>query len=444
MRCLVLSYVCLWSASLLAADAEVHVSLSPARPIDAITIKEALTPVLSLAISGGKNAPSRIEQQLKSSLPKTGNDPRLHYVYALVLLKNFRHADAKKEMQTAADHALYFFPVHHFLIHEQIRNKEFENSVDSLLELSERLGDPGQFWTSEDERLEAAHWLGRMLAFLESPCGNEVAAQLAKRAEPLIRTQVGPAYESELDLGFNEVHAEHREMQMLLLAATDTAAQKKVEELKAADKKQQEIDATKKSIATSVREQAAIAEEQIRDLESKLGVLEKQYEVLSTAQERLQVSIAAVRLEIAQLPNYAFVSNNTIGKVKPGGLTQGELDRALTVKNLELNGYVIDLQVNAVKQKELLSQAGQFVSMRQQLVSKDSLAESKNNDDLRRMARWEQRLNSKKKKVSQLTDRRTTAVRTRIPQIASYDAFNPQEELADLQRALTGADVVAP
>ena len=346
-------------------------------------------------------------------------------------------------MQTAADHALYFFPVHHFLIHEQIRNKEYENSVDSLLELSERLGDPGQFWTSEDERLEAAHWLGRMLAFLESPCGNEVAAQLAKRAEPLIRTQVGPAYESELDLGFNEVHAEHREMQMLLLAATDTAAQKKVEELKAADKKQQEIDATKKSIATSVREQAAIAEEQIRDLESKLGVLEKQYEVLSTAQERLQVSIAAVRLEIAQLPNYAQLSN-TNPRSGSGRLTQNELDRALAVKNLELNGYVIDLQVNAVKQKELLSQAGQFVSMRQQLVSQDSLAESKNNDDLRRMARWEQRLNSKKKKVSQLTDRRTTAVRTRIPQIASYDAFNPQEELADLQRALTGADVVAP
>ena len=127
-----------------------------------------------------------------------------------------------------------------------------------------------------------------------------------------------------------------------------------------------------------------------------------------------------------------------------GRLTQNELDRALAVKNLELNGYVIDLQVNAVKQKELLSQAGQFVSMRQQVVSQDSLAESKNNDDLRRMARWEQLLNSKKKKVSQLTDRRTTAVRTRIPQITSYNAYNPQEELADLQRALTGADVVAP
>ena len=447
MRCLVLSYVCLWSASLLAADAEVRVSQSPARPVDALTIQEALTPVLSFATSGGKNALTQIEQQLKSSLPRTGNDPRLHYVYALVLLKNFRHADATQEMQAAADHPLYYFPVHHFLIYEQIRNKEYENSVDSLLELSERLGDPGQLWTSEDERLEAAHWLGRMLAFLESPCGNELAAQLATRAEPLIRMQVGLAYESELDRGFNEVHVEHREMQMLLLAATDTAAEKKAEELKAAEKKQHDIDAAKKSIATSAREQAAIMKEQIRDLESKLGVLEKQFEVLSTAQARLQGSITAVRLEIVQLPSYAQ-SSNTINTISPnsgfGRLTQDELDRALAVKYLELNSYVFDLQVNAAKQKELLSQAGQFVSSRQQLLSQGSLAEDKNQDDLHRMARWEQRLNSKKKKVSQLTDRRTITVRTRIPQISSYDAFNPQEELADLQRALTGEDAVAP
>ncbi len=452
MRCLAFSLVCLSSLSLFAADAEVQVWQSPALPAlpaSPASIHAALTPILTIAASGDKNAPALVEQQLKSWLPKTGNDPRLHYAYALVLLKNFRHADATKEMQAASDHPLYYFPVHHFLIYEQVRQKQYDLAIDSLLDLSARLGDPGQLWTSEDDRLQAARWLGRMIAFLEGPCGNPEVARQMNREEAMIRSLVGPVYASEIDLGFNEVHAEHREMQLLLLAAVDTAVLKKADELKAAEQKQKEIDAAKKSLATSAREQEAIVEEQIRDTDSQLGAMEKQFEVLTKAQATLQSTIASVRLEIAQLPGYAQVVN--AGPGFNGGiptfsqpLTQNQINSAMAVKYQELDSYVLELQKNAAKQTDLLNKASVLMSSRRQLQSQGSSAEGKNQDTLRGMARWEQRLNTKKKKVIQITDRRTAAIRLRIPLVSSFDAFNPQEELTELQKTLSGGDAVVP
>ena len=441
------SVTCLLVGEVHAQD---RVSASPARSDDAATVRQSLQSVLAIASSGDKNAPDQIERQLQSLLVKTDNDPRLHYVHALVLLKNFRHADATRAMQAAADHRLYYFPVHHFLIYEQIRQKQYEAATDSLAELGERIGDPGQLWTSEDDRLEAAHWLGRMIAFLQGPCGNGAAAKMMTHAEPAIRTQVGPVYETEINRGIDELHAEHREMQMLLLAAVDTAGQKKAAELKETGKKQQELDSYKKQLATSERTQEAIAKEQLRDLDSLLGALEKKYDSLQLAQEQLTTTIASIRIEIAQLPSLVPAMSSSSGRGVTGfrgggsrGLTESELETALVVRNLELQSYVLELQKNAANQTELLRRAEGLLSVRQGIVSSAESSEAKSQESQRRLGRWERRFATSRKNVHQITDRRSVAIRSRISLISSYDSLSIPDEIADLERSVMG-DAVNP
>ncbi len=429
------------------ADAADKVLASPAHSLDDAATHKALRTVLTIAASGDKNAPAQIEQQLKTLLAQTDNDPRLHYVHALVLLKNFRHADATLAMQAAADHRLYYFPVHHFLIYEQIRLKQYEAAIDSLVDLAERIGDPGQLWTSEDDRLEAAHWLGRMITYLQGPCRNANAAKMMSQAEPAIRAQVGPIYELEITRGVNELHAEHREMQMLLLTAVDTAEQKKVAELKETAKKQQELDSIKKSVATTERTQDAIAKEQLRDLDSQLGALEKKYTALQSAQEQLSSTIMSVRQEVAMLPTLVGALNNSsngIGNnLRRQPLTAAQLESIIAVKNLELQGYVLELQKNAAQQTEILGQAEGLVSARQGLVSSAEKSDAKSQESHRKLGIWDRRLATSQKKANKITDRRTATIRSRISLVSSYDSLSIPDEISELEQSLIG-DAVNP
>ena len=272
-----------------------------------------------------------------------------------------------------------------------------------------------------------------------------------------MRMQVGPVYETELNRGMDEIHAEHREMQMLLLASLDTAALKKEEELKTTADKEAELLAQKKSLATSAREQEAIGKEQLRDLDSQLSTMEKQYHAIQTSQERLQTSIAAVRVEIVQLPywvqgvngvaqfnqgssNLSALNSNSIFTM---GLTPNQLSTALAVKQLELNSYVIEYQRNANNQSGLLAQAEKMVAARSQLLAVGENTDARNQSSLKGLSRWEQRLTKTKKKTLESTDKRTAAVRSRISLLSTYDSLSVPEEIAGLEQSLTG-DVIVP
>ena len=438
-------------------SAEDDVLDSPVSSVDSSQLNVALKSLLVIASSDDNNASDLIGHQLQTLLPKMDDDPRLHYVHALSLLKQFRHAEAVQAMQSAAGHKLYYFPAHHFLIYEQIRQKQNDEAIESLVDLAERIGEPSQLWTSEEDRLEAARWLGRMIAYLEGPCGQPPVAKQVSQAELAMRMQVGPVYETELNRGMDEIHAEHREMQMLLLASLDTAALKKEEELKATADKEAELLAQKKSLATSAREQEAIGKEQLRDLDSQLSTMEKQYYAIQTSQERLQMSIAAVRVEIVQLPygiqgvngvaqfnqgsnNFSTLNSNSIFTM---GLTPNQLSTALAVKQLELNSYVIEYQRNANNQSGLLAQAEKMVAARSQLLAVGENTDARNQSSLKGLSRWEQRLTKTKKKTLESTDKRTAAVRSRISLLSTYDSLSVPEELAGLQQSLNG-DVIVP
>lgn len=431
---------CLCSGSLLADEV---VSPSPALPADQVQIEAALRPLVKIASQGDKSAPEQIASQIKSLAGKTGNDPRLHYLHGLSLLKNFRHAEAMAAMKAGANHKIYYFPIHHFLIYEQVREKKYDAAIEGLVDLSARIGDPGQVWTSEVDRLDAARWLGRMVVFLSGPCGETDVSARMKAVELVIRTQLTPLYEGEMDTGVDELHAEHRELQVSLLSTEDQAAAKKREEARATAEAEQKVIEQRKDLSLSARQNEAVLQEQVREIDSQLAALEAQYTALETTQERLTSQIKSVRNEIIGLP-FTFelarlaAPNRFAGPNRgAGGFRQAiALDEAIAIKELELQGYLVDFQANTERQRKILLAAEQAMAARRQAAALYQQSSSQELEKANGLARWDKRLKKSSKRSAATIDRKTDFVRTRISSLSSYESFNAANELADYADAL--------
>lgn len=434
-----LVFACLCSDRLLADEV---VSPSPALPVDQVQIEDALRPLVRIAIQGDKSAPEQIASQIKSLGGKTGNDPRLHYLHGLSLLKNFRHAEAMAAMQAGADHKVYCFPIHHFLIYEQIREKKYDAAIESLVDLSERIGDPGQLWTSEIDRLEAARWLGRMVVFLSGPCGNQSAVALMNQAEPAIRAQLPDVYQMELDGGANEVHAEHRALQVQMLSKADESAAKKASLLKENEQKKLTLDTRKKELSSYERETAAVQQEQLKEIDSQLESLEKQYVQLQRTHDQIVAAIAALRVQIATTP-VPTLTNLSFGAATPRALqtlssavSSTDSNSARALKEAELQGYILELNQNVQKQAAVVQKAESHLDQRRKMLSQLQAENQRTQEYANSLRRWDRRLSLTHKKVSTEGERNAVAVKTRISSLSTYDAIQPQTELTQLAVSL--------
>lgn len=429
--------VCLLVGGSLADEAP---SAVPPQTLDDAKLREALRPLLKIASKADRSAPEQIASQIQALASKTGNDPRLHYLHGLVLLKNFRHAEAMQAMQAGADHKLYYFPIHHVLIYEQIRQKQYEAAIDSLLDLATRIGDPGQLWTSEVERLEAAQWMGRMMVYLSGPCGDSSAQMLASQADPVIRSLLPPVYQIEMDGGGNELHAEHRALQFQLLATVEGSTAKKASLLKEAEQKQDALNNQKKEVTTSAREQAAVQQEQLKEVESKLQGLEKQYIQLQRTHDQIVTAIASLRVQIATLPVTGTTNTGTLANTNAiqrfMNLSQATSAQQIAMRELELQGYIIELNQNLQKQGEVVKLAEARLGERQQLLAQLQIEDKRRQDATDSLRRWQRRLALSQKKVAAEGDRTSATVRSRISQLSTYDAINANAELGQWEQLL--------
>lgn len=426
---------CLCSGSLLADEV---VSPSPALPVDQVQIEAALRPLVKIASQGDKSAPEQIASQIKSLAGKTGNDPRLHYLHGLSLLKNFRHAEAMAAMQAGANHKIYYFPIHHFLIYEQVREKKYDAAIEGLVDLSARIGDPGQVWTSEVDRLDAARWLGRMVVFLSGPCGDQVAARLISQAEPVIRSQMPEVYQGAMEEGATEVHAEHRALQVQLLSKVDESAAKKASLLKENEQKKLDLETRKKELSTYEREKAAVQEEQLKEVEGQLESLEKQYIQLQRTHDQIVAAIAALRVQLSRSGYGVLDSAPALPLSQRGAqslsiaMSSPDPNSARALKEAELLAYVVELNQNVQKQAGVVKKAESQIARRELLLSQVQGESQRRQDYSDKFRRWEHRLSLTQKKVASEGNRDAAAVKTRITSLSTYDAIQPQAELSQL------------
>lgn len=270
----------------------------PAWAADTATLERLVTELLDRGLVTGSQALADAEKLHKQAAAVAPADTRPDYALALVLIKQYRYAEAAPVL----DRIIKADPKHtrarEARVWISLLLRKYPEAIFELEDLGKQLAAAPP--SDPDEARDAALFLGRMYGFLEGPVAShdvKIRADDLRASQNRFVDRLPTAAREALDAGREEVVA-----QFLSLTgqAEETRAEAKVEE-------QEQKDADKKLIAAEqervAAEQAALAEQfaQARSAaEQAVNRLEQQILPLNAEIDRLNAQIAIVSGDVSR------------------------------------------------------------------------------------------------------------------------------------------------
>ncbi|TWU12566.1 Serine/threonine-protein kinase PrkC [Symmachiella macrocystis] len=251
----------------------------------------------------GKSAVEAAEQYAVEARRLCNNDPRLDYALGLVNLKNFRPSEALEHFTAAKHRADYpYLPAEQAEIWYLLSRKEYEPGLDRLAQLVKTLSDSPAAWPDTATRTNTAHWVGRVVAFLQGPGSGRKVDKALQRPGMDFRESLSASYRPAYDAGQLMTQLNHQQLQTRvddIRKDTQTAQldkrNEKQEEL--ADRRE-ELAGQQNDIKRDAKQWKEWLEDQTSQADEKLNELEKEYITLEEQDKSLRRSIQSLQYEI--------------------------------------------------------------------------------------------------------------------------------------------------
>lgn len=384
-----------------------------------------------------------LEETYAAARRMIGRDhPYVEYAFALVLSRNFAPEEAAPHLRSAADaEEPVVFAAREDLIRTRIEAGDQLAAIEMLVELAEAVRRvPAQSPAAADAHRCAA-CIGRMLAYLEGPCGVPAVAARAASAHLPIRALLGGDYLPDLQAGRSDVI----DMQRALAAQLGSAAHK-VQSAKAgnqqqAQDKQQELNQQQQALARTTEQLNATFQQQLRDIDARLSLLDKHFTSSLETEQRLLAAQAVLQVEIARLKQQLNGMSGT-RNVVPASLSLQQMalrDQALADAEGRQSLYANEYTQLLRSRSQLIQAAQILFSQRQEITSQFRSAATGVNQQLEFVNRWKSRLELAAKQESQATVGKTPAVtllRRRMSDLATYDHPSYEDQRHRLQQLL--------
>jgi hypothetical protein len=371
------------------------------------------------------------------------DDPRVDYAFALVLLRNFKQARAVEVLERSIETAPAYVPTHQALIRELLRNKSYTDVAEALLELADVVGPAGTTPAAEAE--EAARWIGRVAAFLGGPLGDERFQPIAEKTADALRVRLGPDLAAAFDEGRVALGEEHRRLQDSRTLAAAEAEEEKHKELDQAAEKSKQLDAERERLEMSKDQWKAWIKEQVGEIDSQLGALEKQHGSVTSGQQSLTESITAVRLERERLLQFAAdQNNNNRNSNLPPGLVVNPrfVEQQLAILEAQLSQYLAEYDGLERQRLSILSTAANLLGQRQSSLNRYQKATGEAAKEIQKLKRWDDRLQQQAEKAAKTPlsrSKQVAAVNSRIKSWLTFETFDFEQERQRLLNEYTTA-----
>ncbi len=370
---------------------------------------------------------SKARRQHQSAKRRHPRDPRPDYAMGLVLLKEFEYEEAGKQFQAAAKgDAVHYLPAWQAVIHLDILQKDREGFLRDTFELAKLAADPGAEWIGTNQPRAAATWLGEVCEYLKLPGvdflkPDQQTAHVEKLTELMTPEMVAAWVEGQPKLRqkyvrvFNEIHQEQQQMKQKL----EQSADRKTAALSG---RQQELDEKQDDARKSATEWKAWYDKHMKQTETQLKTLQRDYAALDAAARRLSGIIAQTQFEIGQLSTVMQLQQQNQGSRAVSLRQANTRNILLGQRQQELLRY--QLQYAALEQKamSLTAQARQVLSARQQaaIQYKNATGEIVRTD--KTLDRWKKTLEKSSIKAAAKADEAdpVAALEKRRTMVSSY------------------------
>lgn len=342
----------------------------------------------------GKSADSigPAEEEYQAAKAKAPSDPRLPYALALVHMKHRKYKEAAKLLDESVELDAAHIPARIAKIWIEMLLKRHDAALTQMEELGELLKADDDGVMSIDllsQQIDAARFLGRVLAFLEGP------AQTAANTDQVVlcKETIWSTLSEDLQQEFTAGH------EMVCDCCTELVAGqvKTKEETKAEQEKKQESDEVRlaaereviKAKTAQVEQQATEAREtfdrSLREIEGKLAPLEAEYARLDGIATSLRSQIGSVEVQISS------ISATCHSQCKGSTTCSHRVDIA-RLSGIQA-GLVADLRGVQASGNQIAAQGNVLYQQRDRLIDRY-------NEEARKLGREQVSLGKKDKKFS--------------------------------------------
>jgi hypothetical protein len=363
-------------------------------------------------------------------------DPRLEYGLALVLLKNFRQSDAFSHIDAALQKDPAYLPAWQARVRELLRGKKYEEVNQRLVELSDVVGmfspDPPPLALRQD----AAEWMGRVTAFLEGPLGDMDVQKETEQTTARLRVGLGAELRPAFDAGRVALSAAHRRLQdeeRQAIAAAGAAKQQKLDETQA---KSEELGGERERLELTKDQWDAWVREQVGEIDSQLGALEKRYAAAESDLRAISDSMTLNRIETQRLLGILERQQDSqSGSGNRFPFNRGALQAQLAARQAELDQLLAQYDATDQERGSVLQTAQGLLANRQSSLDRYQQATGQAAKRIRQIRQWDQRLQDDAEKLARTPDRKAqsvTTIRRRMQTWSTFDDFTLDGEQARL------------
>lgn len=369
---------------------------------------------------------SRHFESLRS---QRADDPRVEYGLALVLLKNFRQSEAIPRIDAALQKDPAYLPARQAEVRELLKGKKYADVQQRLLDLSDLIGMFANDPPPLDVRQAAAEWMGRVTGFLEGPLGDMAVREQTEQTTAQLRVRLGAELRPAFDAGRVALSVAHRRLQDEEARATADASTQKQQQIAAAQTKSNELGSQRERLEMTKDQWDAWVKEQVGEIDSRLGVLEKRFAAAESDLRAISDSITLNRIETQRL--LSILERQEESGTGRFPLNRPAMQAQLAARQAELDQLLVQYDATDQERGSVLQAAQGLLGDRQSSLNRYQQATGQAARRIRQLKRWDQRLQAETEKLAKTPDRKAqgvTAVRRRMQTWATYDDFQLDAE----------------
>jgi chromosome segregation ATPase len=229
--------------------------------------------------------------------------------------------------------------------------------------------------------------------------------------------------------------AAHRKLQDEERQATAAAGETKQQKLDESQAKSEELGGERERLELNKDQWDAWVKEQVGEIDSQLGALEKRYAAAESDLRAITDNITLIRAEIQRLLTLAERLNRGQNRDASGLVGPTALEAQLAARQAEIDQ--LSLQYDGIEQERgaVLQSAQGLLANRQSSLNRYQEATGQAARRIRQIKQWDQRLQDQAEKLARTPDRKSQSVMTvrrRMQTWSTYEGFTIDAEKARL------------
>lgn len=369
------------------------------------------------------------------------DDPRVSYALALIALRNFKQTEAIDHLEQAIVVDPAYLPAWRLRLGLQLKGKHYLETVERLYELADVVGRASPSPPDGELREQIAEYIGRVIAYLEGPLGDYEVAELcaphARNLDALLGDDLHSAYTSGRIALTREHHALLDEEEILKAAAEAD----KEQQLADAAARGEELDTERQDVKRTQAEWDAIIKEEVGEIDSQLGALEKRHDSVRQELTTLANAITAMQLQISQLLAIRQSAEEE-GRQNRRQVNATAIDLQIAACQAELAQYSAQYDAVSAEQAQIVRAGRSLVGQRDRALANYQRATGKAAERVQQLDRWIDKVDVGIGDTESSAAEDATVIKALRRRIRTWTTYEKSDLLAEKARLLAEYTVV--